>query len=99
MDSLLNEQQGTCIELYNPLSLLLSKAGMHAPKWLSNLLFFLANICLRNMHVHRWLGFKQYNCHKHSMSGTNEDSHWREAQQENIISSLDQNEEISLLVQ
>ena len=34
MDSVLNDEQG--IELYNQLSQLLGKTGMHARKWLSN---------------------------------------------------------------
>ncbi|MEW8119969.1 MAG: A17 family peptidase, partial [Candidatus Thiodiazotropha sp.] len=42
MDSVLSEDQG--IELYKQLSLLLSKAGMHARKWLSNSLRVIAQI-------------------------------------------------------
>jgi hypothetical protein len=42
MDSVLNDEQG--IKLYNQLSQLWGKAGMHARKWLSNSLVVLQSI-------------------------------------------------------
>lgn len=42
MDSVLNDEQG--IKLYNQLSQLRGKAGMHARKWLSNSLVVLQSI-------------------------------------------------------
>ncbi|MCG8047834.1 MAG: hypothetical protein N0E48_19785, partial [Candidatus Thiodiazotropha endolucinida] len=62
MDSVLNDEMG--IELYNQLSQLLSKAGMHARKWLSNSSGVLAQIPLQDRKAEVDLDREQIPCAK-----------------------------------
>lgn len=62
MDSVLNDELG--IELYNQLSRMLSKAGMHARKWLSNSPSVLAQIPLQDRKAEVDLDRDQLPCAK-----------------------------------
>ena len=62
MDSVLSEDQG--IELYKQLSLLLSKAGMHARKWLSNSMKITAQIPVQDRKAEVDLDHNELPCAK-----------------------------------
>ena len=62
MDSVHTEEQGT--ELYHQLSVLLSKAGMHARKWFSNSSKVLAKIPLKDQKAEVDLDRSQLPCAK-----------------------------------